>query len=765
MNVEQPFPEEPKRKFFAFGRAFSAFVQPGVYYKKMEKYLRRQLRSQTFAPTFLPANLQKPIAGYLIALISQSLVVVGMTLVMQRFGNFRFLEAPTLLVGLLITLGWGVFPGLLAILMGTGWTVYQALPAFFPFLRAYTEDITSVIFYLVVGATLCVVAGQTQRARLRAEQLADRLSTSEQDAAARAGQLEAVYEAMVDGVILYDSVGHIVRMNAAYRRMLVLDLDSSHALLTPEQRGRALHIRDEKGQLLRADQMPVQRALGGEVFTSTNSLDIRVRALDGRDVQLNITGSPLYDCMGSLTGGVLIFRDVTERRSLERKTQQALASLLSLAEELVQTPASDSSLSSSRLSGSTTIAYRLLEHIGLITGCTRSGLTLIDQATGTVFPVAAVGLAADMQQKWLEQRQDYPVEQLLQNPVIGSILRTRDIGILDYTQPPLSDAVNIFGISQAAVAPMYIEDRLVGFLFADHGGEPHTYSKSELALLKTVSELTVLVLERERLVADQAEAQANILAAREANAMMEEFLGIAGHELRTPLTTIKASVQLAQRQTLRLAGRSPSPDLQLLQGINAVRDLLNRTERQIGTQSRLINDLLDVSRIQIGFLDLQPDLQDLALLVRQVVEDQRLLNPDRHIELDLPATRELLAIVDTDRIRQVVSNYLSNALKYSEADQPVSVQVTHDVPSKIVRVAVSDSGPGLTEAQQQHIWERFYRVPGIDVRSGSGVGLGLGLHISKMIIERLDGSVGIDSTPGQGSTFWFTLPLEAVLDK
>ncbi|GCE08537.1 ATP-binding protein [Dictyobacter aurantiacus] len=765
MNVEQPFPEEPKRKIFAFGRVFSACLQTSVLYKKMEKYLRRQLRSQTFAPAFLPASLQKPIAGYLIALISQSLVVVGMTSVMQRFGNFRFLEAPTLLVGLLITLGWGVLPGLLAILIGTGWTVYLALPAFFPFLRAYTEDITSAIFYLAVGATLCVVASQTQRARLRAEQLANRLRTSEQDAAERAGQLEAVYEAMVDGVILYDSVGHIVRMNAAYRRMLALDLDSSHVLLTPEQRGQSLHIRDEKGQLLRADQMPVQRALGGEVFTSTNSMDIRVHALDGRDVQLNITGSPLYDHMGNLTGGVLIFRDVTERRSLERKTQQALTSLLSLAEELVQTPVSDSSLSSSRPSASTTIAYRLLEHIGLITGSTRSGLTLVDQATSTVFPVAAIGLSADMQQKWLEQRQDYSVEQLLQNPVIGSILRTRDIGILDYTQPPLSSAVNTFGISQAAVAPMYIEDRLVGFLFADHGGEPHTYAKSELALLKAVSELTVLVLERERLVADQAEAQANILAAREANAMMEEFLGIAGHELRTPLTTIKASVQLAQRQTLRLASRSRSLDPQLLQGINAVRDLLNRTERQIGTQSRLINDLLDVSRIQIGHLDLQPDLQDLALLVRQVVEDQRLLNPDRRIELDLPATRELLAIVDTDRIRQVVSNYLSNALKYSEADQPVSVQVTHDIPSKIVRVAVSDSGPGLTEAQQQRIWERFYRVPGIDVRTGSGVGLGLGLHISKMIIERLDGSVGIDSAPGQGSTFWFTLPLEAVLDK
>ncbi|WP_126555702.1 sensor histidine kinase [Dictyobacter kobayashii] len=279
-----------------------------------------------------------------------------------------------------------------------------------------------------------------------------------------------------------------------------------------------------------------------------------------------------------------------------------------------------------------------------------------------------------------------------------------------------------------------------------------------------MAELTALVLERERLVAEQAEAQANVLAAREANHMMEDFLGIAGHELRTPLTTIKASVQLARRQIVRLSSQEAELMPQILSSINVVQDLLNRTERQVGMQSRLINDLLDVSRIQMGRLELQPDLQDLVLITRQVVEDQRLLNPVRLIQLELSAAAELLVTLDADRIRQVISNYLSNALKYSDVDQPVFVQISVDARAKNVRVAVRDSGPGLTEDQQQRVWERFYRVPEINVRSGSGVGLGLGLHITKMIIERLGGSVGIDSQPGHGSTFWFTLPLEGVSD-
>jgi signal transduction histidine kinase len=119
---------------------------------------------------------------------------------------------------------------------------------------------------------------------------------------------------------------------------------------------------------------------------------------------------------------------------------------------------------------------------------------------------------------------------------------------------------------------------------------------------------------------------------------------------------------------------------------------------------------------------------------------------------------------DADRLRQVVLNYLTNALKYTLEACPIEVGIERKADQ--VEVWVHDHGPGLTPAQQEHLWERFYRAPGVEVRSGSGIGLGLGLHICKSIIEQHHGQVGVQSTSREGSTFWFTVPLAlpALLD-
>ncbi len=191
--------------------------------------------------------------------------------------------------------------------------------------------------------------------------------------------------------------------------------------------------------------------------------------------------------------------------------------------------------------------------------------------------------------------------------------------------------------------------------------------------------------------------------------------------------------------------------------------LLNRTDRQTLRLDRLVGDLLDVSRIQAGNLDLRLEPCDLAGVVREAVEEQRASWPERRLTLALPAG-PIAVMADDDRIGQVVTNYLTNALKYSPAREPVAVMVRVEQArakrgQPRVRVQVRDLGPGLLTDEQARIWERFHRAPGITLQSGSGVGLGLGLYIAKTIVERHGGTVGVESAPEAGSTFWFTLPL------
>jgi signal transduction histidine kinase len=148
---------------------------------------------------------------------------------------------------------------------------------------------------------------------------------------------------------------------------------------------------------------------------------------------------------------------------------------------------------------------------------------------------------------------------------------------------------------------------------------------------------------------------------------------------------------------------------------------------------------------------------NLANVLRDVVQEQSRSATNRTITLQLPTDANVFVFADVDRIEQVLTNFISNALKYSTPDKPVQIWLQKR--GQDAYVAVHDEGPGIAKQEQANVFERFYRVKGIEVRSGSGVGLGLGLYISKTIIDLHSGQIGVDSEEGKGSTFWFTLPL------
>lgn len=253
------------------------------------------------------------------------------------------------------------------------------------------------------------------------------------------------------------------------------------------------------------------------------------------------------------------------------------------------------------------------------------------------------------------------------------------------------------------------------------------------------------------------------LAAKERS---NEFVSVVSHELRQPLTGIKGSVQYARRQLKRVAqdGALQESAVELAglhvgqaQRLESIDALLDGAERQTALMDRLVDDLLDSTRIEASKLNIRLAPCDPVDVVRLAVEEQRQAWPEREILLDTSAGRGLQVMADSTRIGQVVTNYLTNALKYAPADRPIVVRVRRRHGE--AHVSVRDEGPGLPPDEQRRIWERFHRAKGVEVKQGGGVGLGLGLHISKTLIERHAGRVGVTSAPGRGSTFWFALPL------
>jgi PAS domain S-box-containing protein len=222
----------------------------------------------------------------------------------------------------------------------------------------------------------------------------------------------------------------------------------------------------------------------------------------------------------------------------------------------------------------------------------------------------------------------------------------------------------------------------------------------------------------------------------------DDFLAAASHELRTPLAAAKAQVQL----TTRRLGAAHADEA-------TVRSL-KTVGSQIDRMTRLVEDLLDVSRLQTGRLSLHLAEYDLSERIRGEVERIQALSPTHELNVDIPETLSIIA--DRDRIDQVVINLLTNAVRYSPGGGPILIAARPL--EDLIQVTVADRGVGIPEEKKTSIFERFGRAHG--ARYG---GLGLGLTIAQGIIEQHGGRIWVESSgvTGEGSTFRFELPLRA----
>ena len=248
---------------------------------------------------------------------------------------------------------------------------------------------------------------------------------------------------------------------------------------------------------------------------------------------------------------------------------------------------------------------------------------------------------------------------------------------------------------------------------------------------------------QERLQAALASERAAREAAETALRTRDDFISIAAHELRTPLTALSAQAQLALRRQRREGQLEPERVAQAMQTITGQTDKL----------SRLISQLLDVSRLEGGKLTLERQPTDLAILVEQVVAGARAWS-DRHaIALEAPPSLEARA--DPLRLEQVLTNLLDNAIKYSPDGGPIEVVLSRPT-GDMVELSVRDRGLGIPPEKRAQIFERFYQAHGNSHKRG----MGLGLYISRQIVELHGGQIRAEFPPDGGTRFVVRLPIE-----
>jgi signal transduction histidine kinase len=228
--------------------------------------------------------------------------------------------------------------------------------------------------------------------------------------------------------------------------------------------------------------------------------------------------------------------------------------------------------------------------------------------------------------------------------------------------------------------------------------------------------------------------------------LKSEFISTVSHELRTPLTSIKGALSIVLSDSL---GDTPPK----------IKDLLVIAASNADRLARLVNDILDVDKLEFGKVQLNMKPWAIYPLLRESIEQNRGYGERYGVALQLESPDSLVeraeVNLDADRFLQVMANLLSNAIKFSYLDGIVRVQLALD--EQTLRVSVIDEGQGIADDFRQRIFQKFAQADSSDTRRRDGTGLGL--SITKVIIERMGGKIDYHSVLGKGATFYFTLPL------
>jgi signal transduction histidine kinase len=290
------------------------------------------------------------------------------------------------------------------------------------------------------------------------------------------------------------------------------------------------------------------------------------------------------------------------------------------------------------------------------------------------------------------------------------------------------------------IVPLKSGGDIIGVLFLYTDESPPWYARSQEILLSIGGLIADAIVSQRR----EEEIKNKNIQLKELNDLKNKFLGIASHDLRNPLYMIKTFSEALKDESLGEVNEKQ-------------KEVLGKIYNASNFMQGLLENLLDISKIESGKIDINKQAQDLNLTAKQQVDLSQLLGAKKNIKLHFDPASPLPAVAyDASAIMQVMGNFIGNAVKFSPLDS--KVLITTEALENCIRFSVHDEGPGLSDEDQQLLFKEFQTLTARP--TGGEKSTGLGLAICKKLIHLHDGSVGVSSQLGKGSTFYFTLPLE-----
>jgi PAS domain S-box-containing protein len=533
---------------------------------------------------------------------------------------------------------------------------------------------------------------------------------------------ETMIAGMSDGVMLVDGEGKTVFINPAGQALL----GSSEVAVPIFRQAEVYGLRNESGTALDPKELPAAQALSTGQTVQDRTVMI---AREDKQVAVSMNATPLHE-EGRLTGVIVTFRDITERRLLEEEMQ--------VQAERAQILADAGAFFSSNIDPNwvtQAIAERVAEVLG------DWAAVILKAPDSNELRVASI-YHRDMASLGLAWSYIYRQPLVVGDGIIGQVVAT---GYPSLTQnvgaPSAQTDVTSYHVPQMKLASLLIlplrtrREMLGALVIAAHDPE-RAMNDDNLPLAEVLAERASLAIENAKLYTEQVDARRKV---EDLSRLKDEFLSIASHELRTPVTSIKGYTQLA-KTLIRENDLATSEEY------------LDIALDQIDRMSRLILELLDVSRIETGRLEIRREPIRWTTFVRDVVHHHP-AGSERKLHLSLPEGEKEVS-GDRDRLEQVLGNLLENAAKYSPDGSDIYVNV-EDRGDQVV-TSVCDKGIGIPADELGQVFERFHR--GRQVSSTNYGGLGLGLYITKQIVERHGGSIWVDSKERSGTSFFFSLP-------